>query len=90
MPEESAVFAANSPVFETVPGATGVRVVGRYPESELLLSGYAQGEDRVAGAAALVEASMGRGRVILFGFRPQHRAQTHQSFKLLFNALYPH
>ena len=89
MPDESAVFYAHSPVFETVPGATGVRVVGRYPESELLLSGYAQGEERVAGAAALVEATIGRGRVILFGFRPQHRAQTHETFKLLFNSLYP-
>ena len=89
MPDESAVFFAHSPVFETVPGATGVRVVGRYPDSDLLLSGYAQGEEQVAGAAALVEVSLGRGRVILFGFRPQHRAQTHETFKLLFNALYP-
>ncbi|MDQ3388351.1 MAG: M14 family metallopeptidase [Gemmatimonadota bacterium] len=88
MPEESAVYYARSPVLELLPGATGVRVVGRYPEKDLLLSGYAQGEERVAGRAALVEAEVGRGRVILFGFRPQHRAQSHETFKVLFNALY--
>ena len=61
---------------------------GRYPAEELLLSGYAQGEEQVAGGAALIEARVGRGRVVMFGFRPQHRAQSHETFKLLFNALY--
>lgn len=88
MAEESAVFHARSPVFEVEAGAPGVSVVGRYPGEDLLLSGYAQGEGEVAGRAALVEARVGRGRVVMFGFRPQHRAQTHETFKLLFNALY--
>lgn len=88
MPEESAVYYARSPVLEVAPDAPGVRVVARYPEKDLLLSGYAQGEERVAGKAALVEAEVGRGKVVLFGFRPQHRAQPHETFKPLFNALY--
>jgi hypothetical protein len=88
MPEEGAIFYTRGPVFEVPPGADGVTVVARYPDEGLLLSGYAQGEGQVAGAAALVEARVGRGRVVMFGFRPQHRAQTHDTFKVLFNSLY--
>jgi hypothetical protein len=89
MPEESAVFYARSPVFEVLPDASNVTVIARYPDADLLLSGYSQGEDRVAGKAAMIEARIGRGRVIMFGFRPQHRAQPHDTFRVLFNALHP-
>jgi hypothetical protein len=88
MPQESAVYYANGPVLEVEPGAEGVEVFARYPESDLLLSGYAQGEERVAGKAAGVVARVGKGKVVMFGFRPQHRAQPHETFKPLFNALY--
>jgi len=38
--------------------------------------------------AAVVSIDMNPGKVVLFGLRPQHRAQTHATFPLLFNALY--
>jgi hypothetical protein len=89
MPGESAVFYARSPVFEVLPEATNVTVIARYPQSDILMSGYSQGEDRIAGHAAMLEAQVGRGRVVMFGFRPQHRAQPHETFRVLFNALHP-
>ena len=42
----------------------------------------------MAGRAAVVQIDMNPGRLVLFGLRPQHRAQTQATFPLLFNALY--
>ncbi len=70
------------------PAPDGVKVVGSYASKDLLRSGWLLGERFVAGRAAIVEASIDKGRVVLLGFRVQHRGQAHGTFKLLFNSLY--
>jgi len=96
MPEETIAWAEDSPVFEvtndpdaSVPAAN-VHVIASYPlDKDPLLSGWLLGGDLIKGKAALVEVKLGKGRVILFGFRPQYRAQSRATYPLFFNALRP-
>ncbi len=82
LPAELPVWSEHSPAWETTESAPI-----RYPDRGLLASGWLLGENYLAGKAALVDARLGAGHVILFGMRPQYRAQSYQTFKLFFNAL---
>ena len=88
MPDSAAVYFTNSTTFD-VPAGSRARVIARYPDApgDVLLSGYLQGGEAIAGKAAAVEVPVGRGRVVMFGFRPQHRGQSYGTFRMLFNAL---
>jgi hypothetical protein len=90
MPAETYGFYNNSPFFALVEGFASQRaaVVARYPNTGVLASGWLRGEEWMAGRAAVVAIEMNPGRIVLFGLRPQHRAQTQATFPLLFNALY--
>lgn len=83
-----AVVFSDSPAFSTwIPREPWQRrVVARYPEREILESGWLLGESHLARKAALVDLKFGKGRIVLFGFRPQSRAQSHGTYKFLFNA----
>jgi Zinc carboxypeptidase len=63
------------------------RSVARYIDGDPLRSGWLLGPQFIAGKSALVDVTLGKGRVVLFGFRTQHRAQTWGTFKFLFNAI---
>ncbi|HSK73960.1 MAG TPA: M14 metallopeptidase family protein [Pyrinomonadaceae bacterium] len=93
MPEKSIAWFENSPAFEiqTDPLALtkNFRIIASYPKNsnDILLSGWALGTERLAGKAALVEFTIGKGKIVLFGFRPQYRGQSLATFPLLFNAI---
>jgi hypothetical protein len=82
----AAVWFQNSPAFDVAGGAA--RAVLRYPQGEPLLSGWLVGGSRLYGKAALVVVPRGGGRVVLFGFRPQYRAQSWGTYVPLLNAIY--
>ena len=87
MPKETIAWAEDSPVFE-VTNDPSVHVLASYPvDKDPLLSGWLLGGELIKGKAAIVEVTMGKGRVILFGFRPQYRAQSLATYPLFFNAL---
>jgi hypothetical protein len=90
MPEDAlATFLQGGQVYETIPGpeSAGVRRLVTYVDRDILQSGWLLGEEAIANRAAVVAVQKGEGEIVMIGFRAQHRAQTHGTFKLLFNAL---
>lgn len=84
LPRELPVVLERSAVWDTDQGT----VVARYPSTDPLMSGWLLGGQYILNKASLVEFSIGRGRVILVGFRPYFRAQSRGTYKVLFNAVY--
>ncbi|MGD2216594.1 MAG: M14 family metallopeptidase [Gemmatimonadales bacterium] len=89
VPARTAAWFQRGLAFEPTDEAGGnVNIVGRYGEAgELLLSGWVNGAEHIAGHGAIAVVRHGRGRVVLFGFRPQYRGQTIASYPLIFNAI---
>ena len=83
-------FYNNSPFFELTEGFSSqqVSVAARYPNADIVASGWLRGEEHMAGRAAVVAVDFTPGRIVLFGLRPQHRAQTQATFPMLFNSFY--
>ena len=78
------IFFEQSPTF-AVSGTA--HAVASYTSDHPLLSGWILGGKYLKGNTALAEEPVGKGRIILFGFRPQYRAQSEVTYKFLFNAL---
>jgi hypothetical protein len=90
MPEEAPAMFYQGTAFNITPSFDGdaPEVISKYPNGDLLMSGYLRGEKHLANKAAAVDVPLGNGRVILLGFGVKQRAQPHGTFKLLFNSLF--
>ncbi len=92
LPSEMAIYIDRGVVFDTtVPGNEMQRwVLMSYPEDprDILLSGWINGADHLTRKAAAVAMTYGKGRIVLYGFHPQHRGQTHATFPMLVNAIW--
>ncbi|MFB3829278.1 MAG: M14 family metallopeptidase [Bryobacteraceae bacterium] len=89
MPEETSAVFYNNVAFEPTPalGDSAVRVIAKYPGAGVLKSGWLDGEQYIADRIAAASVNFGKGRVILYGWAVQMRAQPHATFKLLFNGI---
>jgi len=88
MPRDSLALFYSSPAFEiTAENAYDYERVVTYAERDILRSGWLVGEEHLSRRAAVVTARVGDGEVVLIGIRAQHRAQTHGTYKLLFNTI---
>ncbi|MCA1559282.1 MAG: peptidase, partial [Acidobacteria bacterium] len=90
MPSAADVFFDNSPVFRLQPAASlkGVRPIAWFDTATPLRSGWAYGQGYLEGGVAAIDASVGKGRLFLFGPEITFRAQPHGTFKFLFNGIY--
>ena len=99
MPKESIAWVEDSPVFEVVRDdrasredgsdvCANVRVIARYPaDKNPLLSGWLLARIESEERPHSSKSTMGKGRIILFGFRPQYRGQSLATYPLFFNAI---
>ena len=84
------VFYDESPAFRLRPEAPskGVKPIAWYESASPLRSGWAWGQQYLDQAVSIVEASVGKGHVVLFGNEVLWRGQPHGTFKMFFNGIY--
>jgi hypothetical protein len=84
--DESIAWVEGSLALEAT--SDDARVIARFADAkELLLSGWLLGAEKLANKGAIVEVKRGKGRVIMFAFRPQYRGQSIATLPFLFNAI---
>ena len=90
MPKEAPGMFYRSAAFDVHPayGKNPAKAIAKYSKNDLLMSGYLLGEKFLRNKTAAVDVPLGEGKVVLLGFAVQNRAQTHGTFKLLFNSLF--
>jgi hypothetical protein len=87
--EEVDVMFSNSPTFRLPDGAekNGFARVAWFDTKAPLRSGWALGQEHLEGGTAIVDADVGKGKLVLLGPQVLFRAQPHGTFKFVFNAI---
>lgn len=88
MAADPVVMFSSGPVFQPRRGFKGNILASYAPSGNPLRSGVLLHPEAIQGKAAALELEMGKGRIFLYGFRPQWRGQSHGTYKMLFNLLY--
>jgi hypothetical protein len=90
MPAETGIFYRGQPLWTTSVPRFDMdrRVIGVFPDDNLIISGFGEKEEKIADKAAMLWLKKGKGQLILYAFNPQFRASTPATYKLLFNALF--
>jgi hypothetical protein len=90
LPEKVDVLFDESPVFTlgADAAAKGVKAIAWYDSPNTLRSGWAWGQSYLDKGVAMAEATVGKGKLYLFGPEITFRGQPHGTFKFLFNGIY--
>ena len=91
MENEADVYFDNSPVFKLTGDAIAsgkIKPLAWFETATPLRSGWAWGQAYLQDGITAFEAKVGKGKLFAFGPEIAFRAQTHGTFKLIFNQLY--
>lgn len=90
MSEKAFVMFNNSPVFKLAPeaGLKGIKPLAWFGTEPPLRSGWAWGQQYLKNGVTAFEAPVGKGKLLVYGPEITFRAQSHGTFKMLFNGLY--
>ena len=87
MDRQGIAYFASSQAFEVDETPRPPRVVARYADESVLLSGFLEGESYLKGKPCLLDWEVGLGHVVMFGFPVQHRGETMATFGYMWNAM---
>jgi hypothetical protein len=90
MPDQAlGLFLQGNHAYQVLPSARNDEIerIATFADRDIMQSGWLIGEDHITDKASVVSVGYGDGKVVLIGFRAQHRLQTHGTFKFVFNAL---
>ena len=91
MTSQADIYFDNSPVFKLGADAVAkgkIKPLMWFGSENLLRSGWAWGQTYLKNGVVAFEAPVGSGKLVSFSPEIAYRAQSHNTFKLLFNQLY--